>query len=688
MNKDTQKTFEVAMEYLERGYSILPVGDDKRPLLKTWKYLQDEAPTEDEVTRWLKQWPEMNIGIVTGKVSNLTVLDLDVGHATSTPMTEFPETLTHGTPSGGIHLLYEYQPGFTVSANAYAQYPYTDMRSDSGYIVAPPSSTPKGEYTVIKDLPLEPFPVHLFPQQKPKKTLTEITGAKIGNINDTLASLTGRLLHAEHDETKWQTDVLPAIKIISKTFTPPPFDKEILTVFNSIAKKEKQRRSALTTATPVIIDGKETGDEMKIMKNRSGIPYCNMSNVVAVLDAHPDFKSKIRYNLFRQEIEIDGVPLEDNHIINVQHALQTKFQLHNIGKEAVYSALIHCAYSNVYDEAKDWLTGLKWDGEQRLFNWLSSATNVEDNAYNRGVGTQWFIQIADRIMNPGCIADYMIVLVGPQGIGKSSLFQIIGGKWYKPFTGNVENKDFYLTLRGALIIDLDEGATLYKAEALKMKTIITQKEDEFRAPYDRVPKKFPRRFVFSMSTNSIEPFRDETGNRRYWAVDLDSVVNFKWLEENREQLFAESLYWLQNKTADVPQVPKEEAERIQESHLPDDSWTDLVVDEVRKSDDYCEGDPDYNTTIPELFSRIFPNETLMRLDKKQEIRIGNILRNKLGLEKRQKMIDGERKNRYYISENRLKLLQSRNATKTKNNLDEAFPDEEENPKITLAELGF
>ena len=142
--------------------------------------------------------------------------------------------------------------------------------------------------------------------------------------------------------------------------------------------KERQNRQVVTS----------DGQIIPVMKNKAGMPYMNMSNVIAILRAHKDFMDKIRYNTFRQEIEIAGKPLQDEDTLKVQHTLQTKFGLHSITKDAVYSALVHCAYSNHYDDAQDWLKSLVWDNQPRFFSWLASATNVEDNAYTRGVGTQ------------------------------------------------------------------------------------------------------------------------------------------------------------------------------------------------------------------------------------------------------------------------------------------------------------
>ncbi len=666
---------EQAFAYHVQGYSIMPCKRDKRPALLAWKKYQSTKPTDDEILKWFSS-PNTNIGIITGKISGLTVIDIDNKSTSSEVdgqqraddmLSKFPATYTIKTPSGGYHLYYQYADGFTVSANAYPQFPSMDIRGEGGFVVAPPSVTDKGIYAPLNDLPIAPFPADLFPKIKQKKSLTEKLTAKNGNRNESLTSFVGQLLQATTNEDLWLTEVLPAVQRANKTYTPSLPDQEVLTVFNSIAKKERTRRQNLALS-PI-------GQVPNITTSKGGTPHQNMSNVVAILEAHADFRNKIRYNTFRQEIEIDGTPVEDNDILKVQYVLQTKFGLHTINKEAVFSALMHCAYDNAYDEAQDWLTSLVWDGTPRLATWLTSSLGVPDDTYHRGIGSQWFMGMIKRIMLPGCLFDNLLVLVAPQGVGKTSFFRIIGGKWYKSYTGSVESKDFYLALRGALLIDLDEGSTLYRSDAIKIKSIITATHDEFRAPYDRLMKKFPRRFVFSMSTNDPEPFQDVTGNRRYWTIDFTDTVDFKWLEENRDQIFAEAYHYFKNKI-DISEVPMDEAEKKQEEHLHDDSWTDLVVEEVMKSADYCEGDPLFSLTVSEIYTKIFPDEKgLIRLDKRHEMRIGNIFRKQLGLEKKRKMIDGISKNRYYINDKKLKELQERKLIPKKDFLDTEFPDD-------------
>lgn len=672
--KKTNALFSSAFSLAVKGYSVMPVGPDKKPLLKTWRPYQTKAAQEEEITDWWNEHPQANVGIITGKISGITVIDIDTHKGGGVSLDAFPRTYTVKTGNGGYHLYYKYEAGLSISANAYPQFPNVDIRSDGGYVIAPPSVTKYngkgGAYKVERDIPLAPFPAKLFGAKRAKRTMSTLTGVCAGGRNDSIASFIGKLLRAE-EEKEWGKSVWPAVQRANATYHPPLPANELKTTFDSIVTKEKARRAALI-ASPIRVEDLDEDIFIPVRKNGAGVPYKDVVNALSVLQHHPYYKGAIRYNIFRQEIEFDGKPLEEGDLLKTQVFMQRSAHLPTISKDTVYSAISHYANENQYDEAQEWVKSLKWDGKKRLISWLHSATGVANDKYHQGIGSQWFLGMIRRIMHPGCAFDYVLVMVGAQGIGKTSLFRILGGPWYKSYTGAIDNKDFYLALRGAMIVDLDEGAALYRSEAIKIKSIITDTHDEYRAPYDRVMKKYPRRFVFSMSTNDTEPFRDITGNRRYWTVDSDKQVDFKWLEENREQLFAEAYDAYINKTK-LPEVPLEEAMAHQEAHLPEDSWTDMVMKQMQKSIEYCAGSIEYNTTVGDVFHSIFPEESMARLDKGKEMRIANIFKKYVGLEKRRMMIGTERATRWVLTPKRAKELQKENAKDTRDDFDKYDP---------------
>lgn len=668
---------------VQQGFSIMPVGSDKRPLLASWKEYQNRIATEDEIIAWWAKHPKANIGVITGAISGITVVDIDTyAGADESP---FPETYTVRTGNGGLQLYYKYCPGFTVSANAYPQFPHVDLRSDGGYVVAPPSVIiPKseagklrgGKYVVEKDLPFAPFPKHLFmtsrgtsPLKKPRKPLASMFGMKDGDgRNNALASFIGGMLHSTN-ESSWDKTILPAVIAMNQTFTPPLDEDELMTTYNSITRTEKKKRDDEASgliASPVDItdDQKQAlrNKRLGISVNQYGIPHHHFDNLVNILERDENFAGRFRYDVFRREIQIrlgnetDFHPYDDGALLVILSKLQGFFTK-SANKGDVHDAITHVANLHQFDEPTEWLESLKWDKTPRLETWLSQGVGVEDDedGYHRAIGARWLAGLVSRLTRPGIIFDYTLVLVGGQGIGKTSVFRILGGKWYREFTGSVDDKDFYMRMRGTAILDLDEGASLSRTDSIKIKSILTQTEDTYRAPYDRVVKTYPRRFVFSMTTNDTEHLRDMTGNRRFWSVKVPGMVNFKWLEENRDQLFAEAYHVVKNNLA-LPEMPWAVVERMQEEHTERDPWADEIMHILLSSPLFRSASDEYNIASTDLFKEL-SGDSLGRMRRAESMRVGQILRSKeFGMERVKRRIDGEARWVYVLSEKKKQSL--------------------------------
>jgi predicted P-loop ATPase len=105
----------------------------------------------------------------------------------------------------------------------------------------------------------------------------------------------------------------------------------------------------------------------------------------------------------------------------------------------------------------------------------------------------------------------------------------------------VTSKDFYLALKGKMLIEIPDFKSFKGIDADALKAAITRPTDTYRAPYERRTADHPRQCVFSATINRKEWMNDATGGRRFWPVRCGSI-DLQWLTDNREQLFAEAVW--------------------------------------------------------------------------------------------------------------------------------------------------
>lgn len=234
-----------ALKYAdEYSFSIIPAKErDKLPLVK-WEEFQKRRPTTEEITAWWQKYPNANIALVTGKISGVTVVDVEKGGDIS----KFPLTKTIQSGGGGWHLYYKYYP--IPSSSRVME--LTDIRSDGGIIILPPSVHSSGnKYKVLNTEDFADFPYELFEKRNVsifgEERNTKVSGLlndiiPQGNRNDSAASVAGKLL-LRFKEHEWEEQAWSLFVSWNEIHNSPPLpERELRTTFNSISQSELRRR--------------------------------------------------------------------------------------------------------------------------------------------------------------------------------------------------------------------------------------------------------------------------------------------------------------------------------------------------------------------------------------------------------------------------------------------------------------
>ena len=291
------------------------------------------------------------------------------------------------------------------------------------------------------------------------------------------------------------------------------------------------------------------------------------------------------------------------------------------------------------------LNALKWDGKKRLDTWLkkylhagpytadmTEADCKQLDDYLRVVGRKWLLGAVSRALRPGCKFDYVLVLEGQQGLGKSTAFSIIGGDWTMDTPFALGDKEGMETIRGMWVVEIAELDSFNKADSATAKSFFSRTKDRFRLPYAKRSSNFKRTCVFGATTNENEYFRDPTGNRRYWPVRCDRKGYDKAkLAEVRGQLLAEAVAAVVKGEQIWPSAAEERIVRQQQRQreIPD-PWVGKIAKFL--SDQMVVITPDHPITRERILSECLKVETSRMDERGMATRIGKAM-HKLGWEK-------------------------------------------------------
>lgn len=309
----------------------------------------------------------------------------------------------------------------------------------------------------------------------------------------------------------------------------------------------------LAEAESDFTDSEDDEWKKKLSRNKAGLLENSLHNIRLIME-NDAYMKNIRFNELADGMEICGeVPwkrpagvrfwrdADDAQLICYVDASYGTFSQRNYD-----IAVTKAADDRSYHPIKDYFETLPaWDEIPRVDTVLIDYLGAEDNEYVRAVTRKALCAAYMRIYHPGIKFDYITVLNGDQGIGKSTLINKLGMKWFSDSLAlsDMNDKTAAEKLQGYWILEIGEMAGMKKADLEKVKAFVSRRDDKYRASFGRRVTSHPRQCVFFGTTNSENGYlRDITGNRRYWNVRVPGTGRMKpWdlTQEAVDQIWAE-----------------------------------------------------------------------------------------------------------------------------------------------------
>ena len=321
-----------------------------------------------------------------------------------------------------------------------------------------------------------------------------------------------------------------------------------------------------------------------------------LGNLALILRYDPRLKD-ISYNIHRSGIDIRKDAKGKTSIPWLQ--LKPGWNETDLGALQIYLERIYGLYAptklkgillavaaeRAYHPIRDYIESLpEWDGKPRVETLFVDYLGAPDTAYTRAVARKMMVAAIARIYQPGIKFDSVVVLNGPQGMGKSSFFAKLGGKWFSDSLtiGDMKDKAAPEKLQGQWILELGELAGLKKVDVETVKAFITRQDDKFRHSYGYSVEDHPRQCIIVGSTNNNDGFlRDITGNRRFWPiVCTENGKHRPWeVESSVPQLWAEAyLLYQQGETLYLSPEVERLAEQEQTAALEADVREGMIAE--------------------------------------------------------------------------------------------------------------
>ena len=541
------KLLEAALKYATKyGWAVFPCSQKtKKPL--TPHGCKDAKKTAGPIKAWWKKYPDASIGIATGSISNLLVIDLDVDEEKGLDgvheMTlwerdhgDLPETARVITGRGGVHLYFTFD-GINQNNRAGIM-EGIDVRGEGGYVIAAPSIHPNG---TLYEWEFSPEETEIAkPDEVVKKFLatgSETKEAKehfklpdviqSGTRNETMHKLACSL----QSQGVSDDGIMAAVREENRTRCDPPLsDVEIETIVKSALRYKKGELKVLD-----LPDDPQRPPKLSYKLDNDGNvtdKICQtIKNCEEVIRYDQDLYGRIRFDELSFGVTVYGnLPWRkhsgwrdwtNSDDSNLWSYMESKYGLSNQNK--IVSALNNVASKRPINLVKDMLMAAhdQWDGNNHIENLLPRFVGADKTEYNTECIKLFMLGAIKRIYQPGCKFDYMIILVGTQGGYKSSFlrFLAVNDAWFCDNFNTLDGVRAFEQLRGMWMVEMSElQATKRTKDVETIKAFITSRVDVYRAAYDRRTERHPRMCVLAGTSNPVDFLTDRTGNRRFLPI--------------------------------------------------------------------------------------------------------------------------------------------------------------------------
>jgi predicted P-loop ATPase len=396
----------------------------------------------------------------------------------------------------------------------------------------------------------------------------------------------------------------------------------------------------------VVAAASEPSPLPKFVRDSKGKIEATVRNVQMAL-MRPDFCGiEIKYDEFRDEIMF--APEGGNQWVAFTDADYTRLRItlerkgfKAVGRELIRDTVLLVAEDNPFDSAQAWLDQQVWDGTPRVDKFLVNYFGTVDTPYTKAVSRYLWTALAGRIVTPGVKADMVPILVGGQGVGKSTGVSAMcpATEFFTEVSFHEKEDDLARRMRGRLVGEIGELRGLHTRELETIKAFITRTHESWVPKYREFATSFPRRIVFIGTTNKEEFLADETGNRRWLPVAV-TQADVEAIRSDHTQLWAEGRVMY-----DLVGIDYQDAEglagAVHEAHTIRDSWEDSINQWLDEPDSLTGETPRTSEflRVGDVLKGALGYEA-KHIARREEMRVGAALRN-LGYE-RKKLRDGER----------------------------------------------